>query len=127
MSAVSTFSLPSINSTKLLSNDDNFVSEISFEIDSNSASKSTISSLIGCTICEVSVYIVDTYNNDATISIGTDADISAVMSASDIDAQTSAQYCNDGLLYNVEKPLTITVSGSPTVGRALISFKLYRE
>lgn len=124
--AVSTFNLPQIYSTALLHNDDNFLSEVTFEITSDSNSKSTISSLIGSTICEVSIYISDIFNNNATISIGTDNDDSAIFSSSEIDAQTSAQYINDGLLYSVTDPIVVSISGSPTVGHALISFKLYR-
>lgn len=124
--AVSTFNLPQIYSTTLLHNDDNFLSEVTFEITSDSNSKSTISSLTDSTICEASIYIVDTFNNNATISIGTDNDNSAIISSSEIDAQTSAQYINDGLLYNVIDPIVVSITGSPTTGRALISLKLYR-
>ena len=126
MAMVSTFNLPSTNRTTLLKNDDNFISEIQFEITSANAPKATISSLKGSTICEVTTYIVDTFDNNATISIGTGADVNVIMSALDIDAQTSAQYCDDGLLYNVSDPIVISITGSPTKGRALVTFKLYR-
>lgn len=125
MAIVSTFNLPSTNRTTLLKNDDNFISEIQFEITSANAPKATISSLKGSTICEVTTYIVDTFDNNATISIGS-ADTNEIMSALDIDAQTSAQYCDDGLLYNVSDPIVISITGSPTKGRALVTFKLYR-
>lgn len=123
---ISTFNLPTVDKTSLLKNDDSFISELSFELDATNAPQATISSLIGSTICEANVYIVGTFDNNATISIGTSADESAIMSADDIDAQTSAQYCNDSLLYSVESPIIIKITGAPANGKALISFKFYR-
>lgn len=123
---ISTFKLPTIDKTSILKNDDNFISELSFELNASNAPQATISSLIGSTICEVNVYIVDTFDNDATISIGSSADSYSIISADEIDAQTSAQYCNDSLLYNVSDPLVIQITGSPTSGKALISLKFYR-
>lgn len=127
MAVVSTFNLPAVNNTKLLKNDDNFISEVQYEITSANSPKATISTLKGSTICEVTVYIVDTFNDATTISIGTAADTESIMSAADIDAQTSAQYCDDGILYNVSDPLVISITGSPTQGTAIVNFKLYRE
>ena len=123
---ISTFNLPTVDKTSLLKNDDSFISELSFELEATNAPQATISSLTGSTICEVNVYIVGTFDNNATISIGTSADESAIMSADDIDAQTSAQYCNDSLLYSVESPIIIKITGAPANGKALISFKFYR-
>lgn len=123
---ISTFSLPTVDKTSLLKNDDSFISELSFELEATNAPQATISSLTGSTICEVNVYIVGTFDNNATISIGTSADESAIMSADDIDALTSAQYCNDSLLYSVESPIIIKITGAPANGKALISFKFYR-
>ncbi len=121
------FNLPAIDKTSLLKNDDSFISELSFELKASNAPQATISSLVDSTICEANVYIVDTFDNNATISIGTSADSSAIMSADDIDAQTSAQYCNDSLLYNVTSPLIIKLTGAPASGTALISLKFYRS
>ena len=123
---ISTFNLPTVDKTSLLKNDDSFISELSFELEATNAPQATISSLTGSTICEVNVYIVGTFDNNATISIGTSADESAIMSAGEIDAQTSAQYCNDSLLYSVESPIIIKIAGAPANGKALISFKFYR-
>lgn len=123
---ISTFNLPTVDKTSLLKNDDSFISELSFELNATNAPQATISSLTGSTICEANVYIVGTFDNNATISIGTSADESAIMSADDIDAQTSAQYCNDSLLYSVESPIIIKITGAPANGKALISFKFYR-
>lgn len=126
---ISTFNLPTVDKTSLLKNDDSFISELSFELEAANAPQATISSLTGSTICEVNVYIVGTFDNNATISIGsvgTSADESAIMSADEIDAQTSAQYCNDSLLYSVESPIIIKITGAPANGKALISFKFYR-
>lgn len=123
---ISTFNLPTVDKTSLLKNDDSFISELSFELEAANAPQATISSLTGSTICEVNVYIVGTFDNNATISIGTSADESAIMSADETDAQTSAQYCNDSLLYSVESPIIIKITGAPANGKALISFKFYR-
>lgn len=122
----STFSLKPPSSTQFLDNDDQFISEVQYEITHANAPAAQIS-LNDCTICEVLVYVVDTFDNNATLSIGTDADNSCLLSASDNDCQTVAQYCNDSLLFKVTEPIKIILSGSPTTGRAIIQLKYYRK
>ena len=121
-----TFRLPQPKSTLNLSNDDNFISEAHYEITYETPS-ARISSLLNCTVCEVLVYVVEAFDHDATLSIGLDADSECLLSASDNDCQTVAQYCNDSLLFKVTEPLKINISNTPTSGRAIIQFKYYRK
>lgn len=123
----STFNTKSPTSTLHLNNEDQFISEVQYEVTYANAPTALISSLINCTICEVLVYVVDTFDNDATLSIGTDADSTALLSASDNDCQTAAQYCNDSLLFKATEPIKISISGSPTTGRAIVQLKYYRK
>lgn len=122
----STFHLKPPSSTVYLDNEDQFISEVQYEITHANAPTAQIS-LLDCTVCEVLVYVVDTFDNDATLSIGTDADSNSLLSASDNDCQTVAQYCNDSLLFKVTEPLKVNLSGSPTTGRAIIQLKYYRK
>ena len=124
---ISNFKLPPAHSTSNLINDDNFIAEIQYLIRCTNAPIAQIDNLIDGTICEISIYITEAFNNNASMSISTESESNFLLSDSEIDCQTIGQYCDDSLVFKVNEPLKISISGSPTKGEALIQFKYYRK
>ena len=82
--------------------------------------------MLNNTIYEISISIITPFDNNSTISVGTDEDINALISSSSNDTSIVAEYCDDTISYKVNDIIKIFVSGNPTQGEAIIKL-VYRR
>lgn len=125
MASIGNFLLPVAWKTSQLENSDGFISTAFYKVD-YSTSIGTISDMLNNTIYEISISIITPFDNNSTISVGTDEDINALISSSSNDTSIVAEYCDDTISYKVNDIIKIFVSGNPTQGEAIIKL-VYRR